>query len=760
MKLVKADGENEVIEILKRYSLWDSEANWNILGEMENNFSIIGNQQSEADSALVEKLINSIDAMLMKECLVSDIDPESAEAPITMSIAAEQFFKINSGTLVNMSLTKRRKLAENIILMATGSRQLPSYTIIDRGEGQDPSCFVDTFLSLAKTNKIKIPFVQGKFNSGGTGSLQFCGNYGLQLIVSRRDPKIKRDNPTKWGFTIIRKFSPKTGYKSSQYRYLVVDGKIPTFEKDYISVMPGQYPEAYKEPLISGTLIKMYDYNIGPSLRTNILLDLYNRLSLLMPTVALPILLAERRTGYSGHSLETVLSGLTVRLDEDKNKNLEPGFPDSGNIRINGQDMGVKIYAFKPDSKRNYSTTEGIIFLINGQTHGSIPNSFFARKSVDLSYLKNSLLVSLDCSFIDTESREQLIMNSRDRLRKTDFLIKIEESLQEMLKEHPGLRALKESRRREELTDIIGDSKPVKEVLNKVITNSPLLSSVLKKGKGGVQNPFDLRDSSSPKDFEGKFFPTYFNIKEHKTVADAKICHINRKFRLEAFTDAVNDYFERDVSPGSYNMLIKVDDGLELISDYTLHLWNGVCNLSVNLPNNSEVGDINEYTFEVYDDRDVDPFIIRFYVKVVTPDTSSSDTSGKRKSSDGTPGKGDSATKSELLLPNIQEVYREKWTEHGFDKYSSMDIVETEGQMDIFVNMENIFLLSEIKSRYGIEAEVIKTQYKYALALFSISYFSLSQDDEMPDYKIPSQAFSMIVIPMLHELNNLSEGDL
>ena len=47
----------------------------------------------------------------------------------------------------------------------------------------------DTFLSLDKSNKLRIPFVQGKFNMGGTGVFEFCGPNGLQLIVTRRNPR-------------------------------------------------------------------------------------------------------------------------------------------------------------------------------------------------------------------------------------------------------------------------------------------------------------------------------------------------------------------------------------------------------------------------------------------------------------------------------------------------------------------------------------------------------------------------------------------
>jgi hypothetical protein len=69
MNLAKAESEDEVINILKDVNLWDHEEFWSNYGGTENNFSVIGNQQSAPDSALVEKLINSVDALLMRECL-------------------------------------------------------------------------------------------------------------------------------------------------------------------------------------------------------------------------------------------------------------------------------------------------------------------------------------------------------------------------------------------------------------------------------------------------------------------------------------------------------------------------------------------------------------------------------------------------------------------------------------------------------------------------------------------------------------------
>ena len=90
--------------------------------------------------------------------------------------------------LILASTSQRRKeLADNILLVVTGSKQKPSYSIIDKGEGQTPEDIPNTFLSLVKENKLNVPFVQGRFGMGSTGVLPFCGDKQIQLIISKQN---------------------------------------------------------------------------------------------------------------------------------------------------------------------------------------------------------------------------------------------------------------------------------------------------------------------------------------------------------------------------------------------------------------------------------------------------------------------------------------------------------------------------------------------------------------------------------------------
>ncbi len=176
-----------------------------------------------------------------------------------------------------------------------------------------------------------------------------------------------------------------------------------------------------------------------------------------MPHIALPVKLYERRKNYSGNSFETVLSGLAVRVDEDRSDNIEENFPTSGSMTVNGQQMKYSIYVFKKGRHEKFTKDEGVVFTINGQTHGYLSKSFFNRKGVGLSYLAESILVILDCSDIDGRAREDLFMNSRDRLSTCPLKTEIENELEEVLKKHPGLGILKEKRRREEIETKLSD---------------------------------------------------------------------------------------------------------------------------------------------------------------------------------------------------------------------------------------------------------------------------------------------------------------
>jgi len=194
LSLARAETEKEAVHILEQVGLWSDLTAWKDLDNNDGNWSVGGNQQSGADSALVEKIVNSVDAVLIRECLIEGIKPDSKDAPTSIADAQKKYFKIHNGKLSSIDARFRAQLAENICLVATGGKGYgdgvdPSYSIIDLGEGQTPERFPETFLSLTKSNKARVQFVHGKFGMGGTGIFRFGSpEHNLQLIISRRDP--------------------------------------------------------------------------------------------------------------------------------------------------------------------------------------------------------------------------------------------------------------------------------------------------------------------------------------------------------------------------------------------------------------------------------------------------------------------------------------------------------------------------------------------------------------------------------------------
>lgn len=259
--LLGSQSEADVVALMKRAQLWEDSAVWHDFADNENNFSTIGNQQANPEAALVEKLVNSIDAVLMLECRLAGIDPEgSTRAPRSIREAVAKFFGIRDGRLAELTGTKLSKYAARIGLVATGSKRAPNLTVFDSGEGQEPDRFHSTFLSLGAPNKRKIPFVQGKFNMGGTGVFQFCGKQNLQLIVSRRHPELAGASAD-WGFTLVRREDPAGNRRSSVYRYFAPNGRIPRVSRKTIVVASDSSAPSskYALALIGSALLRQHD---------------------------------------------------------------------------------------------------------------------------------------------------------------------------------------------------------------------------------------------------------------------------------------------------------------------------------------------------------------------------------------------------------------------------------------------------------------------------------------------------------------------
>ena len=731
MDLQQADTEEQVIDQLRTHGYWDNPDAWRNFGDREDNFSTIGNQSSSPDAALVEKVINSVDAVLMGECALAGIQPNSPEAPQSITEAVAQFFRGDRskarslGDISNWDNEQRRQVSNRITLAVTGARSNPSITITDNGEGQTPDSMPTTLLSLDKQNKVDINFVQGKFNMGGTGALRFCGHHNLQLVISRRNPQLLQygsvtDRSNHWGFTIVRREDPTVDKRVSTYRYLAPEsGSVLHFYADTLPLFP-EGNNAYIRPTQWGTSLKLYEYHLKG--KSNILLrdGLLQRLDVLLPRIAIPMRLHECRDYAGGAgSFDTTLNGVVVRLNDDRRNNLEPDFPTSSVLTLRGEQMPIEVYAFKPGKAETYRKSEGVVFAVNGQTHGHLNKSFFSRKAVGMDRLKDSIFVVVDCSHMSGRNREDLFMNSRDRMEQGEYLSAIEGHLETILKSNQNLRDLRERRRREIVTSKLEDAKPFKEALEAMIHKSPSMA-VLLSGVGRLSNPFGPEDKRSKHKFQGKQYPSFFQFRnaggsrEFRRTTAQNV----QSSRIPFITDAANDYFTRSVSKGQFNLRWSVQCPQDAVMpDHNLNLHNGVATLNVALPRGVEVGDVFRYELVIDDDSRVEPFINCFMIEVGPP---------QKRPSGPKPPPTPPGVPQGLAMPEPVLVYKPQWHQFDFDENSALKVVADPVAGDderpiysYYVNMDNVHFQTELKVTKS-DPKVVEVRWVHGLVLMAI----------------------------------------
>jgi len=815
--LMLADSEQQVIALLKERGYWDDPSCWRYYGDDELNWNRAGNQQVRADFALNEKLVNTIDTRLMLECMLDGVSPESAEAPQSIREAVNRFvekswsgvLKVSGGRVEDWPTDFRRKVADGISVFVTGPKDLkPCVNISDLGEGQTPEAFPFTLLSLGKNNKIKVNFVQGKFGQGSTGAIRFCGTERLQLIVSRRHPKLIGNSavspsyPTHhtdnmWGFTVVRREGAGQKVRSPFLSYLAPldageagkdrKGRVLRFEAESLPLFPlGDV--AYKREVEHGTLVKLYEYNLkGVS---NILRrdGLRPKIDLLLPEPALPMRFHECRPQHkTGQEQTETMSGLFARLNG--NKNLEEVKPTTLTLTVNGHDLFARIFAFKPGSAKTYRANEGVIFTINGQTQGYIKANFFARpKRVGLQRLAQDLLVVLDCSSLSAVEQDDMFMPSRDRLVEDNaFAMEIEHKLETALHDHPGLRDLRNARAKLDMEEQLADDKPLEDVLKRVLKNSPNLARIFGQGVR-LQNPF--RPETTPKiqaPFVGKPHPTFFRFagKEQGQVL-TRSAHMGSRVRLTFETDVEDEYFTRKVDRGERGFEREFDGGTRANVDYVgPNLVDGRGNLTFDLPEDAKVGETISLVFTVSDPVTGASFVNDAKLTVLAAAEAPSGSKPPPKPKPGDPPGQGADGPSGLSFPKVfwLEQKAPTWSSHFSSPDDCLTVIDEgdsesgkyEPSYKFYLNADNRALKNEL-SYTKMAADVVKKQFEIGIVLLAMAMIhdqkihkahdtaagGESDDDGVLEARIGamSRAAAPVIIPMIQSLGDLAEEAL
>jgi len=574
------------------------------------------------------------------------------------------------------------------------------------------------------------------------------------------------------------------------------------FSSERLPLMPVEN-HAYSKEVEWGTAIKLYNYDLSAG-SSNILMHdgLIFRLEALLPEIALPIRLHECRDfkGKKG-SFDTNLAGLTVRLEQGKGDNLEVE-PWDVPFSVSGLKFKARIYVFKKGKAETYLKNQGIIFSINGQTHGNIPKTIFGRNKVGLTRLGKDLLVLVDCSEISVDAREDLFMSSRDRLSKGGLRNAIERQLEEILSKDTLLRQLQEERRVKDQTDKLENEKPLEDVIKNILKSSPSLSALFLQGHrlsmpkklggdqtglkvSGDENGISGGSETGATEFVGKKHPTYLRFQKAPQVDRyTRNSEQGRMIRVILETDVENGYFTRADNQGEYYLEILSGnlDNKEISHSADLH--NGLIQWSVDLPKNISIGEEILFKLQISDDVILEPFSKELEIQI-TPRLDHTHGTKKERKKRGE-GKGDKEgiTPTGLNLPKYRKVYEndEYWDEYDFDNKSGAAVVrDLVGSADekneyssyFYINMSNIYYQNEIKNSNSVKLEEAK--YLYGMILIGLSLVHEHENGPIQKYENDEEsnneekieqdvmsvtrAVSPFLLPMINYLGGLSEQE-
>jgi len=755
-QLFLASTEEAVNEVIQNHPIFHDPNNWHPYGDNESNFSVVENQQSNPVAALIEKLTNSIDALLMKKCYEAGIVPNSPDAPKTMDEAVKMFYRYEDLDLQQY----RSEVAGDIQILAdpNSPKMNTSIIVYDNGEGQHPHEFPNTFLSLLRKNKNEIKFVQGKYNMGGAGAIVYCGENRYQLVASKR-----YDNTGKFGFTLVR-MHPLTSEeeqtrKNTYYEYFCPKGKIPEFSIDELDL------NLFKRKFRTGSVIKLYSYDLPPGSRSVISRDLNQSINEYLHKPALPIYIIDRKERYPKDvALERVMFGLTNRLQFQKDKYVDRQLTldIKGNKEIGDFKVYATLFKVKNDDKsakefKNtiqnefFKNNMSVAFSLNGQVHGSYTSEFITR-ACKWKLFKDYLLLHVDCTTLTLHYRNNLFMASRDRLKNGKEAETIRRLLADQLKKSELGEIYKQ--RKESFSADTGDAQDLLKTFSKNLPLNPEMLKLLKQTfklddlsniKKDDNQKKKQKNKSKPKSSEAfisKRFPSIFNI-EGKPAKDGKVLKgipLGGNKTIKFSTDVENEYFDRIKDKGDLKLFVlkhgpneakggdapgapkEIEDYFQVVKSSP---QEGTIRVNLQPKDTLNVGDELEVQADLTTIEPSDnPLQVVFYVKI-------------EKMLEKEP-KPKEPEVPQIGLPKMELVYKDgnegvmtwnKMTENGI-LFDGTEVMATLSNDDdeletIFINMDS-HVLKSYKSKFDGEEQLQIADNKYISQVYFHTLFLYS----------------------------------
>lgn len=759
LKFLTAELEKEVTQIILDEGM-DVPKDWLPYGDLEKNYSVIGNQASTAEGSLGEKVTNAIDSLFTRKCYEAEINPKGKDAPKSVQEALKLFYGVLDGDPKNMTKEQEKEIIKDLSIMATtkdcktwgqlakDEKEL-NIIIYDGGEGQSPNRLPETILSLLKGNKQGIPFTQGNFNQGGSGALRYCGTKGYSLVVSKRHPKIvelfpNEDDSTEgeWGWTIIRE-ELRPGDNDPVYTFYAPNGKIPSFKAESLplkaKILKGKEAQEYldfnysssagipyTEHVQYGTAIKLYNYQLkhkGP-----LLSHFKYDLSKCIYDTFLPVNLVDcRKNKFNNDGL---FRGLKKILEDDLNspedrRLIHKDFPlEPYTFNIGEQEVKVTVYGLnkrdngKKDEKALLDETQPILLTLGQQIQGTMNARILT--SAGLGIVKKSLLTVIEFPNISASFKKDLFMTDRERLIDKEPKKMIMNQLKAYYQNEQKLLDFKEERMKQNLnsnTDY--NSENIRSVMENWVNKNPdilnklALGSLLAgpqgtqgtgTGTGSKKKKKKKGEPKEPKEVILKDDPTFFTpILSMEDGGFEKNVFQNKPFRISFRTDAPLDFFERNDKKGK--LLVK-SNGKVIQESYGFSMTQGKFSVDFNKSLTSKKGVIELLIKITCDEIKFDN---EYTIKVIVE---------KPKVEDkGTGGKGEGS----VGLPPFELIT----LAHGIDGVTEETAVLldlSESGEKYYINVDNKYLKEKLEDTTSdAEAEYYKQVFIFSSLLNAIA---------------------------------------
>ena len=351
-----------------------------------------------------------------------------------------------------------------------------------------------------------------------------------------------------------------------------------------------------------------------------------------------------------------IIKGLEKKIFDSKNQIIEDNFPIGLNIKLNGENINAKIYVFKTDAGekdqkelRNWKGNASIIYTNNGQTQHLRDHTVFNKKEFKkIRYIAKYIFITVDCSELSHLTKSDLFMSDRERVKQSKTYQKIENELTKLVSENNELRKIALERIEKDRSNKIKDSSDIETIFQDLVKQDQDLVKLFQDGLKGFLNPFSFGSGKKIKAYEGKRFPTQFKLAKQFTVQTPKKCLIDDdRYKIFFKTDAVNDYFDRDISPGSFSLKI---NGIET-ENYSTSLINGRFTLTLKLDDSKKLNDKLYCEVTITDETRIEPFRENNFHMIIVSGKSKSSKGFKKPVKPTAPGDGNDKDKNHLELP-------------------------------------------------------------------------------------------------------------